>query len=118
MNFSARSRPRSISWIGKLGRTLALLAQIVVLVAPIAEARETRELAAHVEAPRTVPHPGHHPESCPACVLQSVFGQPIARQQFDSPVSHVASSVPFAAERSLAAWSSRSNSTRAPPVTL
>ena len=35
-------------------------------------------MSAHVEAPRTVPHPGHHADGCPACMLLSVHGCPAA----------------------------------------
>jgi hypothetical protein len=58
---------------------LVLVTQLVALVAPLAEAHEEQPLSAHVEAPRTTPHPGHHVGECPACMLLSVHGCPVGR---------------------------------------
>jgi hypothetical protein len=113
----ARSAPsRRRSWFRRFGRVLLLVTQLVALVAPLAEAHEERGLSAHVEAPRTVPHPGHHADSCPACMLLSVQGCPAASPRLEE----------FGRERCVvnrrsvvqvaARGRSVSNSSRAPPL--
>jgi len=61
-------------WLRRLGRSLALVAQLLVVLVPLSEGHEERALSAHVEAPRTAPHVGHHPDVCPACTLSSILG--------------------------------------------
>jgi hypothetical protein len=61
-------------WLRRLGRSLALVAQLLVVLVPLSEGREERALSPHVEAPRTAPHVGHHPDVCPACTLSSILG--------------------------------------------
>jgi hypothetical protein len=61
-------------WLRRLGRSLALVAQLLVVLVPLSEGREERALSAHIEAPRTMPHLGHHPDACPACTLSSILG--------------------------------------------
>ena len=50
------------------------MAQLLVVLVPLSEGREERALSPHVEAPRTAPHVGHHPDVCPACTLSSILG--------------------------------------------
>jgi hypothetical protein len=78
---AASTTPRSPlrRWFRRFGRALCFATQLVLLVAPLAEAHDERPLSAHVEAPRTVPHPGHHADECPACMLLSVHGCPAER---------------------------------------
>ena len=113
-SFAGSSRCRK--WFRRAGRALVLVTQLVALVAPLAEAHEERPLSAHVEAPRTTPHPGHHVGECPACMLLSVHGCPaeparlgeLEREQCVVPgqcVMHVAT-----------AARNPSNSSRAPPT--
>jgi hypothetical protein len=100
----------------RIGRALVLATQLVVLVAPLAEAHDERPLSAHVEAPRTVPHPGHHADECPACMLLSVHGRPAERPRLDvrereqSVVPRQSVVLVVSAARDL------SNSSRAPPA--
>jgi len=112
-SFAGSSRCRK--WFRRAGRALVLVTQLVALVAPLAESHEERPLSAHVEAPRTTPHPGHHVGECPACMLLSVHGCPAARAQLEEfereacvlprqPAAQVATTA-----RNL------SNSSRAPP---
>ena len=73
----SRTTSRSASrlhWLRRLGRSLALVAQLLVVLVPLSEGREERALSPHVEAPRTAPHVGHHPDVCPACTLSSILG--------------------------------------------
>jgi len=109
------SPSRFRSWFRRLGRALVLATQLVVLVAPLAEAHDDRPLRAHVEAPRTVPHPGHHADECPACMLLSVHGCPAGRPQLElcererNVVPRQSAVLVASASRGL------SNSSRAPP---
>jgi len=103
------------SWFRRFGRALVLATQLVVLVAPLAEAHDDRPLSAHVEAPRTVPHPGHHVDECPACLLLSVHGCPADKPQLDlcereQGVTHRQTAV-----RAVSTGHHPSNSSRAPP---
>lgn len=100
----------------RIGRALALVAQLVVLFAPLAEAREDRLLGSHVEAPRKTAHPGHHAETCPACVLLSVHSRPAERAGLDE-LTHRSNTLPPASPAYAdAAERAFSNSSRAPPL--
>ena len=98
---------------------MAVVTQLVVLLAPIAETHADRQLSAHVEGPRTVPHPGqHNTDSCPACQLLSVLGRGVERSQLPDLVRVVAPSVPATTAAALGATLVVSNSSRAPPLSL
>jgi hypothetical protein len=102
-------------WFRRFGRALVLVTQLVALVAPLAEAHQDQLLGAHVEAPRTVPHPGHRPDSCPACMLLSVHGCPAERPRLEPLVleRHVIAPLPATSVASRVRIVS--NSSRAPP---
>lgn len=115
MAASLAGSSRCRKWLRRVGRALVLVTQLVALVAPLAEAHEELPLSAHVEAPRSTPHPGHHVGECPACMLLSVHGVPAAPAQLEEfereqgvaprqPVVQVAT-----------AAGDLSNSSRAPP---
>ncbi|CAN5918262.1 hypothetical protein BH11GEM2_BH11GEM2_15140 [soil metagenome] len=114
MTITSRSRTRR-HWLHRLGRALAVVTQLVLLLAPIAEGREDRPMDPHVEAPRTRAHPGHQPSTCAECVLLSMHGRVEERAALPEParvqrISHVAEArVAGGVERSV------SNSSRAPP---
>lgn len=103
-------------WFRRFGRVLVLVTQLVALVAPLAEAHEDRPLRAHIEAPRTVPHPGQHADSCPACMLLSVHGCPAAAPQLEEFVRERSVADPRSVARVAASTRSVSNSSRAPPL--
>lgn len=111
----SRTRP---GWLRRLGRMLAIVAQLVVLVAPIAEAREDRALAAHVEQPGGQQHPEHHPERCPACILLSVHSR--AAERTNLPALDRAERVAIPAEARYATHcvDAPANSCRAPPTSV
>ena len=117
MTISARTRARR-HWLHRLGRVLAVVTQLVFLLAPIAEGREDRPMDPHVEAPRTKAHPGHQPSTCAECVLLSMHGRVEQRAALPElvwrqRVSHVAEArLARGVERSV------SNSSRAPPRSL
>jgi hypothetical protein len=108
--------PRFRHWFRRFGRALVLVTQLVAAVAPVAEAHEEQVLSAHVEAPRTVPHPGHHADACPACMLLSVHGCPSELPQLEElePERIVVPRV--AASHAVAVARVFSNSSRAPPL--
>ena len=96
---------------------MAMVTQLVVLLAPVAESHADRQLGAHVEGPRTVPHPGqHNADSCPACQLFSLIGRASERPQLPALIREVHAGVPAAASRASGATVLPSNSSRAPPV--
>jgi hypothetical protein len=102
-------------WFRRVGRALVLVTQLVALVAPLAEAHEERPLSAHVEAPRTTPHPGHYVGECPACMLLSVHGCPAETAQLGE-FEREQCVVPRQSVVQVAvAGRSLSNSSRAPP---
>jgi hypothetical protein len=103
------------NWFRRLGRALVLATQLVVLVAPLAEAHEERPLRAHVEAPRTIPHPGHHADECPACMLLSVHGCPAERPQLGICDRERSVAPRQSAVLIVSASRDLSNSSRAPP---
>ena len=115
MAVSSAPWSRFRSWFRRFGRALVLVTQLVALVAPLAEAHEERPLSAHVEAPRTVPHPGHHAGECPACMLLSVHGFPVERPSLEV-CEHEQCVVPRqSAEQVVSTGRHLSNSSRAPP---
>lgn len=115
MTILTRSRARR-HWLHRLGRVLAVVTQLMFLLAPIAEGREDRPMDPHVEAPRTKAHPGHQPSTCAECVLLTMHGRVEERAALPEPtllqrISHVAEAkVAGGIERSV------SNSSRAPPL--
>jgi hypothetical protein len=115
MTITTRNRARR-HWLHRLGRALAVVTQLMFLLAPIAEGREDRPMDPHVEAPRTKAHPGHQPSTCAECVLLSMYGRVEERAALPEPakrqrISHVADArVACGVERSV------SNSSRAPPL--
>ena len=106
---------RCRNWFRRVGRALVLVTQLVALVAPLAEAHEERPLRAHVEAPRTVPHPGHHADECPACMLLAVHGRPAERPHFDARECERCAVPRQSAAHVATAVRDLSNSSRAPP---
>ena len=112
-SFAGLSRGRK--WFRRVGRALVLVTQLVALVAPLAESHEERPLSAHVEAPRTTPHPGHHVGECPACMLLSVHSCPAAGAHLDE-LERERCLVPRQPAMQVAtAARNLSNSSRAPP---
>ena len=102
-------------WFRRVGRALVLVTQLVAFVAPLAEAHEERPLSAHVESPRTTPHPGHHVGECPACMLLSVHGCPAERAHLEE-YEHEQCVLPRqSAAEVISTARNLSNSSRAPP---
>lgn len=119
MTSVSRSVAARQHWFRRLGRYLAIVTQLVMMLAPLAESHADRELRAHVEGPRSVPHPGqHHPDSCPACQLLSLHGRVAERAQLPDLVLEVMASAPGTAFHASGATVVPSNSSRAPPVSL
>ncbi|MEP6732949.1 MAG: hypothetical protein ABJE10_20065 [bacterium] len=118
MRIAFLSTSRRRRWLHRLGRTLAMVVQLAMIFTPLAEGREERVLGAHVEAPRTIPHPGHRPDSCPACQLLSVHGRTESRSELgEVPQASTrcgAQKVTFVVGVELSA----SNCSRAPPISL
>jgi hypothetical protein len=105
-------------WLNHLGRALALVIQLAFVVVPMSEGHEERLLGAHVEAPRSAPHPGHHPDWCPACQMLSVHG--LAQQRAElPPISTVVGQCAAARATGFAGVElEHTNCSRAPPADL
>ena len=118
MTLSALYGIRRRQWMHRLGRILTVVIQLAFVLVPLSEGREERVLGAHVEAPTTAPHPGHRPDSCPACQMLSVHG--LTQQRSELP------DFPSVRNECGAQWTpayaavrlSRTNCSRAPPIDL
>lgn len=106
---------RSLHWLRRLGRSLALVAQLLVVLVPLSEGHEERSLDPHVEAPRTMPHLGHHPTPCSACTLASMLGHVEEQPRLRFAVVAVPAIEPTFARTFAQVARARSNSSRAPP---
>ena len=105
-----------LHWLRRLGRSLALVAQLLVVLVPLSEGHEQRVLAPHVEAPRTAPHNGHRPDVCPACTLASILGQIDDPPRLaDASVRAVAVIEPTFERSFVQSDRTGSNNSRAPP---
>ena len=113
-----RKRSRYRGWMFQVGRTLAMVIQLALVFVPLAEGREERVLSAHVEGPRSVPHPGHRPDSCPACQLLSTHG--IAQERAELPPVTSAAHCVLAQElqHAYGVAVNSANCSRAPPRSL
>jgi len=112
---TGRSAAR-LHWLRRLGRGLALVAQLLVVLVPLSEGREERALGPHVESPRTMPHVGHRADVCPACTLSSILGRIDEPPRLgDAVVRAVAAIEPSFARTFAQSDRARSNSSRAPP---
>jgi hypothetical protein len=112
--FLKLSRRRNL--LHRLGRLLAIVTQVVVLLAPLAEGREERALGPHVEAPRTVPHPGHRADTCAECTLLTLHGRTEERSQLSELIRDAGASQLTSATHPLGIEREPSNSSRAPPL--
>ena len=109
--------PRSVTMRRRLAQLLVMAAQLVLLFVPLAEAHADRALRAHVEAPRSTPHPGQHDQKfCPACTLLSMHGRVEPRAQVPSIVQCVTCTAPRPVVRIATVGNRVSSSSRAPPV--
>lgn len=117
MRHAASPRPGT-GWLRRLGRILAVVAQLVVLAAPAAEGHEERSLAPHVEVPGNQQHPGHHPERCPACILRGVHCRAAERTEIPAIERAERVSVPADAQYATHGADAPSNSCRAPPTVV
>ena len=113
---TTRHSASRLHWLRRLGRGLALVAQLLVVLVPLSEGREERALGPHVESPRTMPHVGHHADVCPACTLSSILGHLDEPPRLDDAVVRAVAAIePAFARACVQADRARSNSSRAPP---
>ena len=108
------SRRRNL--LHRLGRAFAMVTQLVVLLAPLAEGREERALGAHVEVPRTVPHPGQHQVACVECVLLTIHGRTEERPRLADLIRTAGSRQVPHTTQPVGIEAEPSNSSRAPPL--
>ena len=103
-------------WLHRLGRVLAIATQLVLLLVPLAEGREERLLGPHVEAPRSLAHPGHRADFCAECVLLSVHGRAEEPSRLPEPAGILGACHIATAMQAPAVEGESSNSSRAPPL--
>jgi len=108
----------AIRWLRRAGRVLAVVAQLVVLLAPVGESREGRALAAHVEQQGTPHHPGHHAERCPACILLAVHSRAAERQELPPIAEAGRVRPPATSQYATVSADAPANSCRAPPTVV
>lgn len=113
---SATRRTPARRWLRHLCRSLALVAQLLVVLVPLTEGHEERVLASHVEAPRSTPHLGHHPDVCPACLLLGVHGQVEEHARLRDLLVEIEQQQRSVTRLFARATRASSNSTRAPPL--
>lgn len=97
---------------------LAMMAQLVVALAPLGEGRIARAPHAHVEAGGTTGHAAHNEATCPSCQARSIQGT-TARPTFVLP--HPARAMTLAVSDPVAPPFSafhRQSNPRAPPVVI
>jgi hypothetical protein len=98
--------------------TLAIAAQLVVALVPLAESRAERTLSAHVEQTGTRGHTSHNEATCASCQARSIHGT-TARQLFELPdVTLAVSSYVMAAERLVSTPFHPQANPRAPPAVV
>ena len=96
---------------------LAMVAQLVVAISPLAEGRDGR-MASHVEATGAQSHYTHNDATCAACQARSIHGT-TARQSVPLLAEELTQSqVAPAAERIVESTSHRTDNPRAPPIVI
>lgn len=77
-------RPPRRHWLFSVFAMLAIAAQLVVAIAPLAEGRDSR-MASHVESHGLASHYAHNEATCAACQARSIHGT-TAHTQVAEPV--------------------------------
>lgn len=90
MHKPARWPYRSASTLMRFFAAIALLAQIAVVLAPMAEGRAGIGMAAHVESGGNASHHAHDDSTCIACQVRAFHGT----------AAHLGDAAPVAARRS------------------
>jgi len=72
MRFGSRST--RLGWLSTFAAILAVVAQIAVAVAPLAEGREGPNAPSHVDPSGTAVHWVHNEASCASCQARSLHG--------------------------------------------
>ncbi len=111
----ARRRSHRL-WLRHLCRSLALVAQLLVAFVPLAEGHERQQLSAHVETPRSVPHPGHEVVACPACALAGLHLRAEEHVSLGELLLHVKAPRPELVRVGAARGRAFTHSSRAPPL--
>src|SRR5437867_3628769 len=103
-------------WLFSAGAIVAMAAQLAVAFSQLAEGREGRETASHVEAGGTATHYAHNEATCATCQARTLHGLAIRPSAPLLPVAiHAIASV-TAAERIVTAELLSHNNPRAPPL--
>ncbi|MEO8561537.1 MAG: hypothetical protein ABI601_05650 [bacterium] len=92
------------------------MVQLLVVLVPLSEGHEERVLDSHVEAPRSSPHVGHHPDVCPACILLGMHSRVEEPSDLGDLLIEVEQTQRSVARVFAYATRATSNSSRAPPL--
>ncbi len=71
---TSSARPTTRSWFLTALALLAMVAQLGVALAPLAEGRQGRSMSSHIEAPGAHGHYTHDEATCAACQARSIQG--------------------------------------------
>ena len=71
---SSRVRLSLGRWVASIGAVVAMAAQLTVAFSQLAEGREGRSAASHVETSGTARHFGHNEATCATCQARSLQG--------------------------------------------
>lgn len=104
-------------WLSGFFAILAITAQLVVALAPLAEGRDGR-MASHVEASGSASHYTHSEASCAACQARSIHGTTSRPATPEVRTAIVASAVSTADARMASAGIHPHASPRAPPSVI
>jgi hypothetical protein len=108
---------RHRGWLSSVIALLAIAAQLVVAIAPLAEGRDGR-MASHVESKGLPWHYTHSDATCAACQARSIHGN-ISRQAFPLLIDTLAPmKLVRSAERIVEASLHPTDNPRAPPVVI
>jgi hypothetical protein len=113
---SRTTRPRR-SWLFAVLASLALAAQFVVALAPLAEGRQGRSMSAHVESGTTKGHYTHNEATCASCQARYLVGA-TARADVGFTPERVASAIVVSVDHALSAAVSPQTNPRAPPSVI
>lgn len=110
------SRPRrQRSWLFSVFASLALAAQFVVAIVPLAEGRQGRSMSAHVESGTTKGHYAHNEATCASCQARSMHGTTAKADISLLYASAVSTKVAAAVDHVVSATLSAQTNPRAPP---
>lgn len=118
MHVSPRLAPSIARRLLMVGAAVAVVAQLALVVAPLAEAWQGQDAAAHVEASGTATHYAHNDATCAACQARTLMGLAIAPATPTFAATVADARIVTAADGQVVAQRFSPNNPRAPPASL